>query len=1679
MEVRDQLNKELPRTTDKRLVLTLMRRMNYGLKVTPREAGWVLAKVDSFDCRTAEEELLALHLCMAYWYMQDAEESAENALLRAPLIERLELEYEFGLGVVRLCNFFSLFLIFLFTLLHLAGAGNDVLRGIQINLETKFQLAELSSITAFNELSDFVQQFSTRSTPMSPLSVNYFSSQAWVLQAQSTTFQQPEQLRELDMPFTDAMTLQAWIKADQLAMTRKNRVGLPILRKALGHFEEKADHSCWSWNFPPSISYGAHDYGGGEVHNQTNLAEEFVEANYRVPVLNGISQYPESDEMVLHTVVINLTHAVFMKNAGEQIDVQMLPRPVTDCDSNELLLGSQGLTLSSVRYFPRQLTSFEVHEIYRGGAILSSIAYVTPPQTVEAVKQDDQVLRMIERQESYLTKELEKFSKTVDYNAALGAQAVANKKVDPEPMRSNHHDIKYVPQDPTLKLPFWQIYDKPVYTDVESNHTAPASALPSDRGFTISSWLKFDDSGHGYHMAMAMPLLDETKNWESQWTGWDNYCWMIYAGASWTSFHTKSTTVDESGGQRSGPELMIFDKQAPESWRFGGKSYRHMVWIANPEDAEYPLKICIDGKCNGHPSIDDYAKYTNKDRSFALNCSATGIVRNYSLEQQAKANNESLIFFNRRPKHDYSMTAWQMSTKYFNRALTDEEVAKLFKSDPLPGEVGKTIKKAHGCKVPAETTDDRAYRDSFGHDCLWYYASYLTHPYVCARNPEAAAACPVACLASETCWGSTGKTSSEPHLTIWPMQIEFRSKGKWGTTCVAKSTTPEHEAIECALNAPNWPTPPKECNAAGISCGPKDCREHEADRSRLLQCLGDTTWVSRDMNTYMFLPCRDIIELNEPTCAWDDSMLADVAQRANANNAWSISFWFETLSTVQCAVPQIRLLGGEGNMFGFVSIDEGLFADNVNDGDCPEDLQRSEWQRFTILGKKEGGLSQEGAAADIPGQRSKAGDKHFILFGRTSDNQVGFQLDSHANFDQSRASAFPTIPPDKSFLRVINVMGNIRMTPWKVYPYYPTPDIISNWQYTERRIQEQKRGPAVPLAEQIQHKIERETSVFSEKIMVLAPPLIMQTRAVGQDCASAKIDQDGERIDIAKVLYDRGEEEQCSAPFTCPDYTPQFYTCTEDTVDGYFFGMPSEMIDGELQYVEYLSSIADSTLLGRNTKHKTTVSTSDFIDANTIRANIVGLFYTAQYDIISKLEVKFGTGSGRVAASYEVKHLVPILDTTQRFVGLMCLCMVLNCFWVFTATSLLRQTYKLHRKTWSEQASAIELLIDVGDVVFSVVFLVLIVVTTFDRTASQSTVQTLLSSILTLEKKPVDMMVADEFLRERKLDFLNQLNVVSDKIASGEQLGTFLMYAAMALLMRVVMATSAHPRIALITKTLWVAASDLTHFVIMFTLVFFGFAVIGTWRFGSERPDMARFYVAFNTMFDAMIGPPGEIFMSDAANEAGEYFVFALSFHVICFFFMLNFILAIIIDSYTTVIEGLRDSDIEQDIFTDIYCTCVRTFLSYRHQWPNTHCLTSHLRNLLLDSKFVTAEQLHWDGEVFNTIGQARSFVRHYQTFPFLVDVNDPENCEPPTIDDVATFQCLTLQKLESLSQTVQRAVGSDTSNAQESPDRSVGVQRSRLSSVSGSPVSVSPPSPPSVKKRESDNKGTAQLEAI
>lgn len=263
---------------------------------------------------------------------------------------------------------------------------------------------------------------------------------------------------------------------------------------------------------------------------------------------------------------------------------------------------------------------------------------------------------------------------------------------------------------------------------------------------------------------------------------------------------------------------------------------------------------------------------------------------------------------------------------------------------------------------------------------------------------------------------------------------------------------------------------------------------------------------------------------------------------------------------------------------------------------------------------------------------------------------------------------------------------------------------------------------------------------------------------------------------------------------------------------------------------------------------------------------------------------------------------------------------------------------------------------------------------------------------------------------------------VDESIANHALLHKITLVAIVLLLVRVIMATSVHPRTALITKTLKTAANDFLHFGTLAVIVFLGFTFIGSIWFGAQKQEMAFFVSTAALLFDSLLGPPDKLEMSNSENglPSFEMHLFILLWHCVGFFIILNFVLTIIIHAYDKVNEEIENNETEQDIFSDMFVMVEKWWNVRRFRWPSDERILDHLQSTLR-SKYVTAEQLLWDKKsVFTSEDQLQSFIDFYKGFEFCIADEDKIH-KNPDIQDVATFQCLMLQKLEQLARSTKQ----------------------------------------------------------
>jgi len=130
----------------------------------------------------------------------------------------------------------------------------------------------------------------------------------------------------------------------------------------------------------------------------------------------------------------------------------------------------------------------------------------------------------------------------------------------------------------------------------------------------------------------------------------------------------------------------------------------------------------------------------------------------------------------------------------------------------------------------------------------------------------------------------------------------------------------------------------------------------------------------------------------------------------------------------------------------------------------------------------------------------------------------------------------------------------------------------------------------------------------------------------------------------------------------------------------------------------------------------------------------------------------------------------------------------------------------------------------------------------------------------------------------------------------------------MCLLLRLFKAFSSQPRLALITNTLAVAATDLAHFLIVFLCVFVSYAVMGTVCFGQEDQNFSTLDRSTMSCFRCLMGDFDFDLMVESGRTWPSILYFA-SFMGLLSMIVLNMLIAIIMDAYAEAKNSSKSAE--------------------------------------------------------------------------------------------------------------------------------------------------------------------------
>ena len=152
--------------------------------------------------------------------------------------------------------------------------------------------------------------------------------------------------------------------------------------------------------------------------------------------------------------------------------------------------------------------------------------------------------------------------------------------------------------------------------------------------------------------------------------------------------------------------------------------------------------------------------------------------------------------------------------------------------------------------------------------------------------------------------------------------------------------------------------------------------------------------------------------------------------------------------------------------------------------------------------------------------------------------------------------------------------------------------------------------------------------------------------------------------------------------------------------------------------------------------------------------------------------------------------------------------------------------------------------------------------------------------------------------------------VLQEDLSSlGQQVKLYSTLSGMAValfIFRMLKSLDFQPRMGLVTRTIAAAAIDLLHFMLLFGIVFFGYAMVGVIVFGHQFKGMSTISEACFTLLMMMMSLDPTKFWTEMLHSGGEgmaavFYLYLSTYILIVFFILLNVFLAILIDAYMAV----------------------------------------------------------------------------------------------------------------------------------------------------------------------------------
>ena len=547
-----------------------------------------------------------------------------------------------------------------------------------------------------------------------------------------------------------------------------------------------------------------------------------------------------------------------------------LQRPVTDCSTEVMYLGSPGLSLGAVNYYASELTETVMKEILAAGFPLKSLGVGSlPHEHIEGLL--DPILQDLEHIQTGLSDLQHASSNDVLKQHVITRAASEADAFDalyaPNLVLSKSTACRFRPEcflihdvnqtltlDAAVGYGFYALLREPALNatgsaygtvhydslDLEFPVQFPQfepSAFPSWLGtsMTMTGWVRATEPGY---------IVSKHRAFEKKrcWTVMlDRNGFEVSGGASAT-VEGRTVKIPSTSIMRSSDSHNL-----QNDFFVGMKALRHFAVVFDAQNNS--LRAYLDGVFFGEAIMAEDGLVA------AMDC-AVGDDTYIALGHRAPYKREAIMDI-----ADLRM--------YVGHALTAEEIyVAAFQS----------VKRS--CMRPNEGYD-RTFEDAMGNDCAWYENRRAEDSAQICSAKDVRQACPVACGIAEDCFQPHDSTDAGTAHALWTriMRIELNAVG--ATTCLSAATA--DPVAQCrSLRALNDSHYVGDATTA-------TWKLHLADEKRRHGASADSTFDVRD--------CEALERSIDPFCSFaHDPWLTSTAdsQISNAGGAFTLTWWMKS-----------------------------------------------------------------------------------------------------------------------------------------------------------------------------------------------------------------------------------------------------------------------------------------------------------------------------------------------------------------------------------------------------------------------------------------------------------------------------------------------------------------------------------------------------------------------------------------------------------------------------------------------------------------------------------------------------------------------------------------------------------------------------------------------------------------